>query len=428
MTARLPRRGLLAQMGAATLAGCAPARKDGVVLRFWAMGREGEVVQTLMPAFERRNPGVRVDVQQLPWSAAHAKLVTGFAGGSLPDVCEVGNTWLPEFAALGALEPLDALVAASRVVRPADDFPGIWRTNVVDGVLCGAPWYVDTRLLFYRRDLLAKAGFPAAPTTWAQWMAAMQAVKGLAGDGGYPALLPLNEFEPLLTLALQQDDPLLRDGGGRGNFRSPGFRRALAFYGEVFQRGLAPLESSTQIGNLYDEFDRGSFAFYISGPWNLGEFRRRLPPTRQDIWMTAPMPGPAGPGAGIAGGSSLAVFRGSRDKAAAWRLVEYLSQSQVQSRFSALTGDLSPRRDAWSAPPLAGDAKAAAFRDQLERVKPTPQVPEWERIATEMQLVAEQMVHGRLSIDQAAAEIDRRADRLLEKRRWMLARRAGVAP
>ncbi|HEX2817141.1 MAG TPA: extracellular solute-binding protein, partial [Phenylobacterium sp.] len=209
---------------------------------------------------------------------------------------------------------------------------------------------------------------------------------------------------------------------------SPGFRRALAFYGEVFQRGLAPLESSTQIGNLYDEFDRGSFAFYISGPWNLGEFRRRLPPTRQDIWMTAPMPGPAGPGAGIAGGSSLAVFRGSRDKAAAWRLVEYLSQSQVQSRFSALTGDLSPRRDAWSAPPLAGDAKAAAFRDQLERVKPTPQVPEWERIATEMQLVAEQMVHGRLSIDQAAAEIDRRADRLLEKRRWMLARRAGVAP
>jgi multiple sugar transport system substrate-binding protein len=428
MTARPRRRALLAQMGAATLAGCAPVRKDGVVLKFWAMGREGEVVQTLMPAFEHANPGIRVDVQQLPWSAAHAKLLTGFAGGSLPDVCEVGNTWLPEFAALRALEPLDARAGASRIVRAADDFAGIWRTNVVDGVLCGVPWYVDTRLLFYRRDLLAGAGFAAAPKTWAEWMAAMEAVKRRARDGSQAALLPLNEFEPLLTLALQQDEPLLRDGGGRGNFRSPGFRRALAFYGEVFRRGLAPLESSTQIGNLYDEFDRGSFAFYISGPWNLGEFRRRLPAARQDIWMTAPMPGPAGPGAGIAGGSSLAVFRSSRDKAAAWKLVEYLSQSQVQSRFSALTGDLSPRRDAWSAPPLAGDVKAAAFRDQLERVKPTPQVPEWERIATEMQLVAEQMVHGRLSVDQAAAEIDRRADRLLEKRRWMLARSAGAAP
>jgi len=428
MSARPPRRAILGQLGAASLAACAPARTAGVTLRFWAMGREGEVVQTLMPAFEAANPGVRVEVQQLPWSAAHAKLLTAFAGGSLPDVCQVGNTWVPEFAALSALEPLDAAVAASRVVRPADDFTGIWRTNIVDGRLYGVPWYVDTRLLFYRRDLLAKAGFPAAPATWPQWMAAMQAVKRGAGAGGFAALLPLNEFEPLLTLALQQDAPLLRDGGGRGNFRSPGFKRALAFYGEIFRRGLAPVQASTQIGNLYDEFDRGAFAFYVTGPWNLGEFRRRLPQARQDIWMTAPMPGPAGPGAGIAGGSSLAVFRSSANKAAAWRLVEYLSQGPVQGRFSALTGDLSPRRDAWEAPPLAGDVKAAAFRDQLERVKPTPQAPEWERIATEMQLVAEQMVNGRLDVDQAAAEIDRRADRLLEKRRWMLARKPGAAP
>jgi len=108
-------------------------------------------------------------------------------------------------------------------------------------------------------------------------------------------------------------------------------------------------------------------------------------------------------------------------------LVEYLSQSRVQARFGELTGDLSPRRDAWDAPPLADDPKAAAFRQQLERVKPAPQVPEWEAIATEMQLVAEQLAGGRLNVDQAAAEIDRRADRLLEKRRWMLARKAGGA-
>src|SRR6185503_13765999 len=132
----------------------------------------------------------------------------------------------------------------------------------------------------------------------------------------------------------------------RGNFQSPGFKRALGFYAQIFRLGLAPLAANTQIGNLYDEFARGAFSFYITGPWNLGEFRRRLPPDKQDIWMTAPMPGPDGPGAGIAGGSSLAVMRTSPNQAAAWRLVEYLSQSQVQSRFGALTGDLSPRRDA----------------------------------------------------------------------------------
>ena len=43
-------------------------------------------------------------------------------------------------------------------------------------------------------------------------------------------------------------------------------------------------------------FARGYFAFYISGPWQIGEFKRRLPPELQGAWMTAPLPGPHGPG------------------------------------------------------------------------------------------------------------------------------------
>jgi multiple sugar transport system substrate-binding protein len=139
--------------------------------------------------------------------------------------------------------------------------------------------------------------------------------------------------------------------------------------------------------------------------------------------MTAPLPGPDGPGASIAGGSSLVVFRASRHQAAAWRLIEFLSQPAVQRRFHALTGDLPPRRATWTDPGLAADVHARAFREQLERVKPAPKVPEWERITTEMRLVAERAVHGQLSVEQAARELDARVDRILEKRRWLLGRR-----
>ncbi|HEX7983405.1 MAG TPA: hypothetical protein VF616_07805, partial [Duganella sp.] len=66
---------------------------------------------------------------------------------------------------------------------------------------------------------------------------------------------------------------------------------------------------------------------------------------------------------------------------------------------------------------------ADAFRQQLERVRPAPKVPEWERIATEMRLVAERVTHGELTVDQAAVELDAKADHILEKRRWMLARK-----
>ncbi len=221
-------------------AGCSRPSQGVTTLRFWAMGREGEVVVELLPEFERTHPGIRVEVQQLPWTAAHEKLLTAFAGDATPDICQLGNTWIPEFVALGAIEPLDRYVAGSPVVDPGDYFPGIWDTNVVDGSAYGVPWYVDTRLLFYRRDLLAQAGYAAPPASWQEWAQDLAAVKQRAGPDRYAILLPLNEFEPLLALALQQDEPLLRDDGRWGNFDSAGFRRALQFYVDAFRRGFAP--------------------------------------------------------------------------------------------------------------------------------------------------------------------------------------------
>ncbi len=408
---------------AALCAGACARQEDGA-LRFWAMGREGEVAARLLTAFERENPGLRVRVEQLPWSAAHEKLLTAFAGDSTPDLAQMGNTWLPELVAVDALEPLGPRIHGSREVDLADYDPGILDTNVLDGRPYGVPWYVDTRVLFYRRDLLAEAGFSAPPRDWEEWTRMLVAVEQRVGPGRYALFLPLNEYEPFVALWLQQGEPLLREGGRRGNFRSAGFARTLKFYLGMYERHLAPPITHNEVANVWNEFARGYFSFYISGPWQLGEFRRRLPPALQPAWTTAPLPGPTGPGASIAGGASLAIFRRSRRKAAAWKLVEFLSRPQVQRQFYRLTGDLPARRSAWADPVLAQDPRAQAFRDQLERVRPVPKVPEWERIATELRLTLEKVVHGDVPVAGVAEELDARADRILEKRRWMLDRGA----
>lgn len=393
------------------------------------MGREAEVAAELIAGFEREQPRVRVKVEQLPWTAAHEKLLTAFAGDATPDLAQVGNTWLPEMQALGALEPLDPWIARTPGLQPADYFDGIWATNAPAGERVGLPWYVDTRLLFVRQDLLQRAGVPRVPQSWDEWRAALARLRerGMAT----PLLLPTNEFEPLLALALQQPAEVLRDGGRRGNFSSPDFRRALGFYAERFERGDAPGLTNNQVANVWQEFGRGTFAFYISGPWNIGEFKRRLPAELSDAWTTAELPGPTGLGASIAGGASLAMFKRSRHKAEAWALVSYLSRPDVQLQFYRLTGDLPPRRSTWSMPledgrTLAEDRHAAAFRRQLERVRPTPAVPEWERIANEMQLAAARVVGGRERMDTAVRALDARVDGILEKRRWMLDRQVGT--
>ena len=134
------------------------------------------------------------------------------------------------------------------------------------------------------------------------------------------------------------------------------------------------------MSNLFQEFQRGNIAIYISGPWYIGEFKNRLDSATQNMWMTAPMPGPNGPGVSLAGGSSLSLFDASKHKREAWILMEYLSQPSVQLQFYRLTGDLPPRKTAWEDTTLANNKYTRAFREQLERVVPTPQVPEWDLV------------------------------------------------
>ena len=107
------------------LQGCGRSGDTGVEIRFWAMGSEGENVRQLIQEFERRNPGIRVRLQVIPWTAAHEKLLTAYAGNSTPDVAQLGNTWVPEFRVLDALELLDPWIRSSGVIRAGSYFPGI---------------------------------------------------------------------------------------------------------------------------------------------------------------------------------------------------------------------------------------------------------------------------------------------------------------
>ncbi len=409
---------------------CARAGERGEAVRLWAFGREGEVVRELVPELERRHPGLRVEVQQIPWTAAHEKLLTAYVGRELPDVAQMGNTWIPEMAALDAIEPLGARVAASAAVLPDDYFPGIWETNVLDGTLYGVPWYVDTRLVFYRSDLLAAAGVPELPRSWSGWRAAMVAVKRKGGEGRYGLLLPTNEWAQPVALAVAAGAELLSDGGRHGAFRAPEFRRAAEFFVGLYRDGLAPPLANTQVANLYQQMAAGEFAMYVTGPWNLGEFRRRLPASLQGSWATAPLPAPDGipwPGVSLAGGSSLVVFRSSERKDDAWKVVEYLSESATQKRFWQLCGDLPARRSAWEEPALASDARTAPFRLQLEHVRATPKVPEWEQIAAKVWERLEPVARGTRDLDAALAALDADVDAILVKRRWLLERKAAEA-
>ena len=407
------------------VAACSQRARGRVTIEFWGMGREGEVVSALVPQFERENPGIHVDVQQVPWTAAHEKLLTAHVGRSLPDVAQVGNTWIPEFVTLGALTPLDTRVSGSQVLARDDYFPGIWETNVVRRTLYGIPWYVDTRVLYYRTDMIA-----VPPRTWSEWISTMERLKRESRDPAFfPLLMPTNEWPQPVILAVQRGAELVSDDA-EPRFSQPQFVAAFQFYLDLYRRGLAPVVSNSQVANLYQQFGAGEFAMFISGPWEIGNLRERLGPELQSKWSTAPMPAPDGtpyPGASLSGGSSLAIFTRSEKKDASWKFIEFLSRPDVQIRFYELSGDLPARREGWETEALRKDPQIAAFRKQLERTVALPRLPEWENIATAVFEAGQTASRTGFDARKAATQLDRRVEAMLEKRRWVLARHASQA-
>ncbi len=403
------RRRALALAGAGALAGC--ARPVGDRVTWWALGTTGENAPILLPPFTR-STGIEVDLQAVPWTGAHEKLLTGFAGGSLPDVMMLNTGWLPELDLLGALAPPPPALLTGQL-------PGALAAVTIAGRARAVPWTADSWVQFYRRDLLAEVGHAAPPLDWSEWTRMAQAIVRRHPDR-FATLHLLDWPEPLFAYATQTGEPLLRDHFTRGNFRSPGFRAALAFYKQGFDLKLSPRVTGAEAGDTYIGLRRGWFAILPSDAVFLGDVRRPEHAIAAGSWGAAATPGPRGPGAAMARGTCLAVNRAARDPAAAWRLVAFLTGADLQRRMFGITGDLPTRSRAWAM--LPPDPATELFATQIAAGVAPPAVPEWERITGEVQHVAEAMVRGNLGVDAAAAEMDARVDRILAKRRSLLDR------
>ncbi|HEX9739813.1 MAG TPA: sugar ABC transporter substrate-binding protein [Ignavibacteriaceae bacterium] len=390
------------------------------------MGSEAEFVTKLVPEFEKRNPGIKVDVQQIPWTAAQEKLITAFASDNTPDICQLGNTWVPQFASLNAIIKLDDFIGNSMNIKKENYFEGIWGTNVIDSAVYGIPWYIDTRLIFYRTDVFKRAGYDQPPKSWNELYDLCKRIKALyPGEDKYAIYLPTNEWAPFIIFGLQNNAELLKDNNSRGNFNSKEFKEAFEFLVKFHKEKLAPLGIS-QVTNVYQAFADEYFSIYISGPWNINEFKKRMTGDLADKWSTAPMPSKTGedyPGVSLAGGSSLVVFEKSEHKEEVWKFIEFLSEPSIQIEFYKLIYNLPAIKEAWEDSSIANNIYMKAFYEQFNHVVPTPKVTEWEQIAfAKVQQYAEIAVHGAMSIDNTLKNLDKDVDMILEKRRWLLSR------
>ena len=210
-------------------------------IEVWAMGTEGEVLGDFAAAFEDANPDANVKVTAIPWDAAHDKIANAIAAGETPDVTLVGTTWMGEFAQAGGIEPIP-----EGLVDESEFYEGAWGSTEVGGTSYGVPWYVETRVLYYRKDLAEKAGWTEAPKTWDELK---QFAKDLQDQGRRRVRHPAaGRWHRLLAdddaLRLVERRQLTNEDGTEYTLDTPEMAEALEYYKSFFDEGLSPTRTA----------------------------------------------------------------------------------------------------------------------------------------------------------------------------------------
>ena len=128
-----------------------------------------DFVQRFKRGFEKEHDGVELDVRIQEWTGIGQKITAALKGGDAPDVIEVGNTQVPQYAASGGL--LDMTLESLRDWGSDDWLPGLAQPGNVDGMQYGIPWYAANRVVIYNKDLFGAAGITKPPKNRAEWLA-----------------------------------------------------------------------------------------------------------------------------------------------------------------------------------------------------------------------------------------------------------------
>ncbi|WP_342372790.1 sugar ABC transporter substrate-binding protein [Propioniciclava soli] len=343
-------------------------------LTVWAMGVEGEELPGLVEGFKAENPDVTVNVTAVPWDSAHDRFTAAIAAGTTPDVAQVGTTWMGEFVGLNALDPTPDLI------DPSMFFEGAQSTTEVDGTSYAVPWYVETRLLYYRTDIAEAAGITEAPATWDDLKAMATAMKGAEGVRWPISLLPggTGSWQTVLPLMWSNGGQVVNDDQTAFTFDTPENVEALQYYQSFFTEGLA--NTAPTSGTTEADFVSGAVPMFISGPWMMSSVENLGGEGFADQYAVAEMPTKV-TNASFIGGSNLAVFSASENRDAAWKLVDYLTQEETQIEWFDMTSDLPSVQSAWDDAALQSDEKLATFGAQLETAYAPPAIQTWEQVA-----------------------------------------------
>lgn len=390
------------------------------------------IIEYVIPTFQQRmaEQGRQVTVEFAESGVADedykARLALDLSVGQGADIIGFDSFWLSEFVAAGFLKPL------SEVVGPEVDGWEGWSqipdavggSLALDGQRYGVPFGTDGRVLYFRRDVFAQAGLPLdwQPNSWAGILAAARQIEQALPDvtplqvnagTSMGEATTLQGFIPILlgTGAQLYDDGWLGD--------TPELRQTLDFFETVYREGLGDAQLQVRADGRdrsFQEFAEGRIAVLLESDFF---WRSVISPDggtfpiadRDQVVGWAKIPAMA-PGAGIrgqdfvsaSGGTGRVLNPNTEHPREAWQLLSFMGSREAVANFVAREPRITARTDVNKTAIVDDPLLRFVAQDVLPITWYRPGFEAYPQVSQAIQRMAENVVAGRQTVEQAAAE------------------------
>lgn len=365
---------------AVTLSGCGlvPGGSARTTVDIWLMqdSVSDEFLSRFTSAYEKEHPSVDLKVTFQEWTGIGKKVMAALESDDAPEVIEVGNTQVAQYAQSDALR--DLTLESVRDLGNEEWLPGLAEPGSINGSQYGIPWYAANRVVIYNKELFAAAGITEPPRDRAEWL---ETSERLDADGRQGIYLSGQDWYTLAGFIWEEGGELAVERGGdwEGALDSPAAIRGMDFYKRLQAHGDGPKNADEVTPPQAEVFAKGDVAQIIAVPSAAPLIEKANPALKGKLGFF-PVPGKTSeaPGAVFIGGSDLIVPENAREKSAAVEVVEALAGEQWQTEL-ALTMNYVPNKTTLAGV-IEGNEGTAAMAAGAARGRATPNSPQWAQV------------------------------------------------
>jgi len=355
-------------------------------------------VRAMTDEFSAANSDIKVTLEFVPYEGLRDKTILAQGSGSGYDVVLFDVIWPAEYAENGILVDISDRVTPE---MKAGVLPGAWTTVEYNGKQYGMPWILDTKYLFYNKNILAKAGIAAPPKTWEELTQQAQIIKD-KGLLDTPIAWSWAQAEAVIcdytTLVSAYQGSFLNDG--KPSFQTGGGLEALTYMVDTYNAGLTNPNSKEFLEeDVRRVFSNGEAAFALNWTYMYNLANAGDDSKVKGMVGVVPAPGVAGKSevSAMNGSMGLGVTASSAHPDEAWKLVEFLTSQPVQNKFAKLS--LPIWASSYDDPAItAGQEELiSAAKVALGAMYPRPTTPKYQELSVALQQAIQEALLGQAS-------------------------------